>query len=242
MTPEELIRELDERRLTAESQLTLLGGIGEDLEQIHAELEAQELTTPPLVRELEATQERARARKRALTDEIAQLQHRREAVERTSAELDQLRPDLEEKLSDLSTLRATAATWNDRVAELEAEVNAQVERIDALARELALLVDGASHTPTVHAVTEIHAWADADTDAEAEAEFEPTAPPAEAPSGESHLLFVPQDDSYDLVERTGPPPAVGESIELDGETWVVTKLGSSPLPFDERACVFFSAS
>src|SRR5262249_23264253 len=141
------IRETDERRVTAESRVAMLGGIGEGLDRIRAELEAQDLATPSLVHELEATQERVRTRKQALSDEIAHLQRTREAVDRTSSQLDQPRTDLTGKLDDLSDLQATAAMWNSRVAEVEADVESLVTRIDSLDRELARLVDGAEQVP-----------------------------------------------------------------------------------------------
>jgi hypothetical protein len=55
-----------------------------------------------------------------------------------------------------------------------------------------------------------------------------------------HLLFVSSSAGYSLVEREGSPPAVGSRVddaELDGSL-VVMKVGSSPLPMDDRPCGF----
>jgi hypothetical protein len=234
--PAEVISETNERRLTAESRLEMLDGIGDGLERIRAELEAQELVTPPLVRELEATRDRVEARKQALASEIAELERTRVAVERTSVELEQLRADLAVKLSDLSELKATAAIWTSRVDDLESEVDALVERIDTVARELAHLVESGAHAPGVQAATEVHSPAGRETEIELDA-----APAAVRSADQAHLLFVPQNDGYDLVERDGPAPAVGDSILVGDAAWVVTKVGPSPLPYDDRTCVFFTA-
>jgi len=234
-SPEEVIREADQRRLASESRLTMLDGIEDSLDRIRSELEMQELITPPLAHELQATQERVDARKQSLSAEIDHLRRTRDGVERTSGQLEELRTHLAGKLNDLSDVQTTAAMWNSRVSELETEVNSLVEQIDSIALELSKLVDGIDEqTPGIQAVTEVHASPETDP--------VPADPAIEPSSWETHLLFVPNDDSYDLVERDGPPPAVGEPIDVDGDTWIVTKIGSSPLPYDERSCVFFSAS
>lgn len=54
-----------------------------------------------------------------------------------------------------------------------------------------------------------------------------------------HLLFVSRPTGYELAEREGEPPAPGEEIELDGEgSFVVVKVAASPLPQDDRPCVY----
>jgi hypothetical protein len=75
--------------------------------------------------------------------------------------------------------------------------------------------------------------------------------PRQSEAGNSHnrkraaqtgvLYFVPKPEGYDLVEREGELPAVGEALEFGEQQFVVTKLGRSPLPFDRRSCVFLSA-
>jgi hypothetical protein len=55
-----------------------------------------------------------------------------------------------------------------------------------------------------------------------------------------HLLFVSKPSGYELVEREGEPPALGSKVELgdDGVRFVVSKVGLSPLPQDDRPCAF----
>jgi hypothetical protein len=56
------------------------------------------------------------------------------------------------------------------------------------------------------------------------------------PEGNGYLLFVWSPAGYTLRELDGDPPQVGD--ELEEGTLVVNKIGASPLPGDERTCVF----
>jgi hypothetical protein len=55
-----------------------------------------------------------------------------------------------------------------------------------------------------------------------------------------HLLFVSGSHGYTLVEVAGPPPFVGEEIDVPEHrgSFRVAKLGSSPLPNDPRVCAY----
>jgi hypothetical protein len=62
------------------------------------------------------------------------------------------------------------------------------------------------------------------------------APEPEQPS--SHVVFVPTSERYLLVERQGPPPGPGESLDLPEGSFVVGKIGRAPFPGERRACAF----
>jgi len=67
----------------------------------------------------------------------------------------------------------------------------------------------------------------------------PTAtPPTAEEEGKAepltHLLFLPAEDGYQLVERSGQPPSRGSRV--DG--LLVGRVGPSPLPLDERRCAY----
>ncbi len=51
------------------------------------------------------------------------------------------------------------------------------------------------------------------------------------------LMFVP-GSAYRLVEVESRALRAGATVELDGETYVVTRLGRSPLPRDDRGCAY----
>jgi uncharacterized coiled-coil protein SlyX len=55
-----------------------------------------------------------------------------------------------------------------------------------------------------------------------------------------HLLFAQDGAGYILEERSGPPPAPGETIVLGDARiqFVVMKVGASPLPGDRRRCSY----
>jgi hypothetical protein len=58
------------------------------------------------------------------------------------------------------------------------------------------------------------------------------------PAAAGWLAFVHSPDGYRLLERAGEPPVRNASVELDGGTFVVLRLGPSPLPGDRRRCAF----
>jgi hypothetical protein len=54
----------------------------------------------------------------------------------------------------------------------------------------------------------------------------------------TYLVFVWSPAGYSLQEREGELPKVGEDVEIDDRRLRVTKVGVSPLPGDQRPCVF----
>lgn len=54
----------------------------------------------------------------------------------------------------------------------------------------------------------------------------------------TYLVFVWSPSGYSLQEREGEPPKVGEDVEVGDRRLRVTKVGVSPLPGDQRPCVF----
>ena len=80
-------------------------------------------------------------------------------------------------------------------------------------------------------------------------EIEPNEPTQSVEAGPSqseavvplgHLIFAQLADRYVLVERDGEPPEPATMIEIPeiGETLLVERVGRSPLPDDQRPCVF----
>ena len=62
-----------------------------------------------------------------------------------------------------------------------------------------------------------------------------TAPPVE---NRGYLLFIWTPNGYELREEHGELPEPGASVERDGRTWRVIKIGPSPLPRDDRLCAY----
>jgi hypothetical protein len=57
----------------------------------------------------------------------------------------------------------------------------------------------------------------------------------------AYLLFVSKPSGYELRERDGDPPRVGDEVQEDETRMVVTKVAPSPLPADERRCAYIQA-
>ena len=57
-----------------------------------------------------------------------------------------------------------------------------------------------------------------------------------------YLLFVWKPSGYELHEAEGDVPAVGAEVEQDEQKLLVSKVAPSPLPGDERVCVYLQAA
>jgi hypothetical protein len=64
----------------------------------------------------------------------------------------------------------------------------------------------------------------------------PAAEPA--PVADGWLAFVSSPDGYRLLAQDGAPPDRGATIELELDSFLVLRLGPSPLPGDRRRCAF----
>lgn len=58
---------------------------------------------------------------------------------------------------------------------------------------------------------------------------------------ETYLLFVSKPTGYELHEREGKVPAIGDELDENGGRLEVVKVGSSPLPGDSRRCAYVQA-
>jgi hypothetical protein len=225
-----LIAEADSRRRGAEAELNAAreahAQVLRGLEQVRAELEARDLSTDSLAKELAETQARLRAREDELSNEVSIWDEARREAERAGGQLAELRARLEEKDHELSEASASAAAWTARAAELETEADALAGRVTA-----------AAHALEVLATTRF-----ADNGADMSRHGGPGNGQGQKAGVQTGVLyFVPQAEGYDLVEHDGALPSVGETLEFDAQQFVVTKIGRSPLPFDRRSCVFLTA-
>lgn len=230
--PQILIDETEERRKKMEARLAALGPLLQGVDQVQSNLAAHDLCSPLLAHELGATQERLVAQGDALANEIAGLKQLRDDIARNSALLEDLRVQLEGKVHELAELKATAAIWNDKVSNLEHEVDNLTESANQAARDLNALAAASPPTPAVDAATETYG----PTHALASLSTEPSS------SADGHLLFVPNDEGYELLECDGGAPEVGQAVDIQDQAWVVTKIGPSPLPYDERLCAFLTTA
>jgi hypothetical protein len=58
----------------------------------------------------------------------------------------------------------------------------------------------------------------------------------------NYLLFVSKPTGYELREREGELPAVGTVLDEEEGRMLVTRIGPSPLPGDDRRCAYLQAA
>lgn len=57
-----------------------------------------------------------------------------------------------------------------------------------------------------------------------------------------YLLFIWKPTGYELREREGDPPSLGSVLDEEEGRMVVTRVGPSPLPGDDRRCAYLQAA
>jgi hypothetical protein len=53
-----------------------------------------------------------------------------------------------------------------------------------------------------------------------------------------HLLFIWKPTGYELREREGDLPMMGAVLDEEDGRMMVTRIGPSPLPGDDRRCAY----
>jgi hypothetical protein len=187
-------------------------------------------------------------RGREIEEQTARLQVTIEGLERREEQAARLRAAVEEML------RHGSAELDERHAQLTAlaaDLRSREERVRELEHDLAARRQELGAVELRRAAVERREQAATDLEAalaEAAAELrerqrEPAGPGPglggaqheQAPT--AHRLFLGVAP-YRFLDRHGPPPAAGESVEVEGTAFVVTRVGTSPVPGDERPCVY----
>lgn len=119
----------------------------------------------------------------------------------------------------------SSGNWRDRIERYVVPVDGQADQAD--------LSRGAEQEPSPNADEAEHTVARED---------QPTPEPgrSDPAAAERHLLFISTPGGYRLVEREGAPPPLGRGIDLPEQavSFLVAKLGPSPLPNDSRICAY----
>ncbi len=58
----------------------------------------------------------------------------------------------------------------------------------------------------------------------------------------NYLLFVSKSTGYELHERDGELPSIGSVLDEEEGRMLVTRIGPSPLPGDDRRCAYLQAA
>jgi chromosome segregation ATPase len=207
-----------------------------------------------LVESRRADSESADSERAALEEKLAEVTARAEALEAEAASArelgesasDGVRAELEAKLAQadeqLQAAEAVRAELEQRVAEATeraGDLGRQAEEAEALRRS-ALASEqaiGELERKVADAAQEL-AERNAQLD-QVNAELEelrnaPSIPVGPWADAQKHLLFFQGPDGYELVERDGPPPAEGASVEGH----VVTRISRSPMPGTDLPCAY----
>jgi hypothetical protein len=199
-----------------------------------------------------AQRERALAEREVRLDErlrrdAKSLDERRDALALLGREL-RAREDrveaLERRTTDLAGREGELVERERRLAAEELSLRRRLDELDGVERRLAAREDELHAREARLLADELSVRRRAD---ELAARRQPPGEAASAPAMavpselDRCVLFVPGADGYRLVALDVTPPTVGESLEVDGERFDVLRLGPSPLPGDERPCVYLAA-
>jgi chromosome segregation ATPase len=179
-----------------------------------------------------------------------------EAVER-NAEIESLRSELSTRVDAIESVQAKrkdVRELRDALNRVEQRVDDRGAKDDASARVVEEAVrDGLAGLGERLAATEetyleagralrrsIEGLGRAISGADAHLAGVSSEPAAAAAHATSYVAFAPTPDGYRLVTCDGSPPVLGSHVEIpeyEG-VLVVTRTAASPLPFDERPCVY----
>ncbi len=206
---------VESRRADSESADSERVALEEKLVEVTARAEALE-TEAAAARELgESASDGVRAE---LEAKLAQADEQLKAAEAVRADLEQRVSEAAERSGDLAkqseeaeALRRSALASEQAIGELERKVADATQalavrnsQLDQVTAELEEL----RNAPSIP----VGPWADA----------------------QKHLLFFQGPDGYELVERDGPPPAEGASVEGH----VVSRISRSPMPGSDLPCAY----
>ena len=200
----------------------------EALRSATAEKEAETARAAALEAELTSLREQSAGQDEGLAAQVSGLN---EALQALTAERDaavargaELEPELTSLRDRLRDAAAPVAGSNADVAELRRQLVARERRLAESVGEIAKL--NREHRALLQLV-------------ERQFQLEETTTSMPEPKSEAaHVLFVPSATGYTLVERDGGAPEAGDTIELDGERFVVRRHGPSPLPGPRRRCAY----
>jgi hypothetical protein len=173
-------------------------------------------------------------RRRELEEHVARVEQAATDIERREDLLRDSRASLERLLRlGANDLDARESELQQRLAELDdREVRARADEA-----ELARRREEVGAVELRRASVELRERALDEREAELdEREARLAVARAPAPATAAPLAFVP-GDGYGLVELEEPATA-GQQLVLEGEEYVVARIGPSPLPGDPRRCAY----
>jgi hypothetical protein len=193
-------------------------------------------------------------------DALAQLREAKRALATLDASVHELTVAKDEALAQVRSADADEALRAARLSDLELENEKALVSLRAAQAEIALLqglrdevvacreqaVEAAAQADDLR-VERDHALA-ALGSARAELADEAAVPDGPAvgaegrwASADRHLLFFQGLEGYELLERSGPPPAPGSTVLLDHGVHAVARVGASAAPGRTIPCAYLIA-
>ena len=166
---------------------------------------------------------------------IADLERREELLRDSRASVERMlrlgRSDLEARENELTEFLRELTEREARVAETEAEMARRRQELGAVELKRASL------ERRERDLEAREGQLDEREERLAEQAAARSHPGPAATANGAELVFVP-GPRYRLVEVAVPPSEPGAALELEGEEFVVARIGPSPLPGDGRRCAY----
>ena len=220
-------------------QTAHLAGLQRQLATVEATTAAHE----QVVAELEARfQVEREGSERALAEAHARTQSAERSLAETRSRLETLSGDherlLAERAEERELARRQAEETSAAIRASESRLARETNRVETLEQELETLE--AALARRVAGLSAIEAnLAQVRSEHEDVKTVAPDRPYLGAESASlTHLRFVLRAGGYTVTECEGELPDIGQSVELDGERFIVAKTGPSPFPYDRRACAY----
>lgn len=208
-----------------------------ELASLHEEQQAELAKRSAAAADLQARLDEKLRRKREYEDQIEGLNSRLADRERRLSkllerlgnhekELQEVRRREEERDAALTRAIAELAERQSLLIASDRRAAALTEQLEAVRATLRATDRGVGHGETPAP------------------EGNEPSPRAAVSEETTHLCFAPHAGTYTLVERSGPLPKPGDEIsspDYGGHRFVVSHLGRSPLPLDERMCAYLQA-
>jgi chromosome segregation ATPase len=196
----------------------------------HAAREKAEAAATALRAQVDELQAQDAAESRARSSAEEQLETTRRELESALARAETSSRELEAERHGNAEAAAVADELRARVTDLETELRkARVSVVPPVQDEI----------DELRAVIELQEQALAAADARERRRPSAVSDSTRSYAHEAHLLFALNAEGYELLERSGPAPAVGSTVELSkGRICRVLRVGPSPFPGGQEACAY----
>lgn len=200
------------------------------------------------------------AEREELRERVDALEHQRELMARHAAELERTADVLRAELAQRPTepdaaLRADKTGLEGRLEALESQLEHAVdmlgvlrgerESVEALERRLAAvaaeqrLAEETSATLAAQLEERTRQYETAIAELQrARAAAVVEEPEPAVPAEQAYLIFATLAGKYEILESVGAVPAIGDEIDVDRTMHAVVRVGGSPLPGSDVACVY----